>query len=160
MSIPAPKTAIRTAVAADVEDITRIVRRAYEIYLARMDRPPAPMLDDYAARVAEGGIFVAVSSCGLAGVLVLVPKGDHLFLENIAVDPARQGEGLGRALVAFAERHALERGFSELRLYTNAVMVENIGLYRHLGFAETHRGKEAGYDRIFMAKLLAAAGGK
>jgi RimJ/RimL family protein N-acetyltransferase len=34
-------------------------------------------------------------------------------------------------------------------------MRENIALYTRLGFAETGRGREAGYDRVFMCKRLA-----
>lgn len=145
----------RPAEAADVPAIEAVVRRAYTVYLARMDRPPAPMLDDYRARVAAGGVFVIEMDGRLGAVLVLVPMVDHLLLDNVAVDPACQGKGLGRALVAFAEREAARRGFGELRLYTNAVMTENVGLYAHLGFEETHRGEEAGYSRIFMRKRVA-----
>src|ERR1700688_2541091 len=100
------RPAIRAARAADVPAVERIVRRAYELYLPRMDRPPAPMLADYRAQVAEGAVSVVESDGCVAGVLVLIPAPDHLLLENVAVDPAHQGRGLGRALVAFAERQA------------------------------------------------------
>ncbi len=66
----------------------------------------------------------------------------------------RQGQGLGRRLVAFAESEARRLGYAELRLYTHATMTENIALYTRLGFCETGRGREAGYDRVFMAKRL------
>ena len=33
-------------------------------------------------------------------------------------------------------------------------MTENIALYTRLGFVETGRGQEAGYDRVFMTKRL------
>jgi len=41
---------------------------------------------------------------------VLVPAPNYLLLDNIAVSPARQGLGLGRRLLAFAEDEALQRG--------------------------------------------------
>jgi hypothetical protein len=37
---------------------------------------------------------------------------------RIAVSPARQGLGLGRRLLAFAEAEALRRGYCEIRLYS------------------------------------------
>jgi len=37
------------------------------------------------------------------------------------------------------------------------MMTENIALYTRLGFRETGRGHEAGYDRVFMVKPLAKA---
>ena len=33
-------------------------------------------------------------------------------------------------------------------------MTENIALYARLGFEETGRGHEAGYDRVFMRKRI------
>ena len=74
--------------------------------------------------------------------------------DNIAVQPDRQGRGLGRALIAFAEAEARRLGFAELRLYTHQKMTENIGFYKRLGFDETGRGCEAGYDRVFMRKQV------
>lgn len=55
---------------------------------------------------------------------MLIAKPDHLLLDNIAVRPDRQGTGLGRVLIAFAEQDA------------------------------TRRGREHGYDRVFMTKHL------
>jgi hypothetical protein len=45
---------IRSATVADVRAIAQIVEDAYRVYIPRMGKPPGPMLDDYAARVAEG----------------------------------------------------------------------------------------------------------
>ena len=85
---------------------------------------------------------------------MLLPKPDHLLLDNIAIRPDRQGQGLGRQLIAFAEDEARRLGYPELRLYTHEKMTENITLYGRLGFVETGRGQEAGYDRVFMTKRL------
>ena len=68
--------------------------------------------------------------------------------------PDRQGAGLGRRLIAFAEKEARRLGYDELRLYTHEKMIENISLYRRLSFVETGRGREVGYDRVFMPKRL------
>lgn len=59
---------------------------------------------------------------GIAGILVLLPKPDYLLLDNIAVDPVRQGAGLGRRLLAFAEAEAMRRGYREIRLYTRSTI--------------------------------------
>ena len=73
---------------------------------------------------------------------------------ELAVIPARQGLGLGRRLLAFAEAEALRRGYREIRLYTHQTMVENQRLYTSIGYEETGCGTEAGYDRVFMRKQL------
>jgi ribosomal protein S18 acetylase RimI-like enzyme len=144
---------IRPARAADVPAVRDIVERAYAGYVERIGRRPAPMDDDYAAKVRAGEVFVADDG-GVAGLIVLVARGDHLLVENVAVDPDRQGTGVGRALLAHAERLACERATPELRLYTNAAMVENLAFYPRLGYREDGRGVEDGFDRVFFSKRL------
>src|SRR5467141_3924644 len=145
---------IRAATAADVPAIAEIVDQAYRHYIARMDKPPGPVLDDYAARVLEGVVWVLEEGAVIAGIIVLLPATDYLLLDNIAVSPARQGLGLGRRLLAFAEAEAVRRGYNEIRLYTHQKMVENQRLYASVGYEETGRRTEAGYDRVFMGKQL------
>lgn len=45
---------------------------------------------DYTERLRRGQVFLA--DCDeLAGLIVLVDQPDHLLIENVAVDPPRQG---------------------------------------------------------------------
>jgi ribosomal protein S18 acetylase RimI-like enzyme len=148
------KPRIRAAIAADVPAIAQIVDHAYRHYIARMGNPPGPMLEDYAARVSEGVVWVLEEGTVIAAIIVLLPAVNYLLLDNIAVSPHRQGLGLGRRLLAFAETEALRRGYREIRLYTHQTMVENQRLYASIGYEETGRGTEAGYDRVFMHKQL------
>jgi ribosomal protein S18 acetylase RimI-like enzyme len=150
------KPRIRAATAADVSVIGQIVEQAYRHYIPRVGKPPGPMLDDYAARVLEGVVWVIAEGSAVAGIIVLLPRPEYLLLDNIAVAPARQGSGLGRRLLAFAEAEAVRRGYREIRLYTHRTMTENQRLYAAIGYEETGRGTEAGYDRVFMRKRLAA----
>ena len=114
------------------------------------------MLDDYAKRIAEGQVWVLDDGGGdLAGVLVLEESADGFLLDNIALAPFYQGRGLGRVLLTFAEERAVQRGWHDIRLYTNAAMTENMALYRHVGYVETARVTEKGFDRIYMSKHLA-----
>jgi ribosomal protein S18 acetylase RimI-like enzyme len=145
---------IRPATIADVPAIVDIVNQAYRHYIARMGKLPGPMLDDYAARVLEGTVWVLEEGAVIGAVIVLLPASNYLLLDNIAVSPTRQGFGLGRRLLAFAEAEAMRRGYREIRLYTHETMVENQRLYASIGYVETGRGAEAGYDRVFMRKQL------
>lgn len=147
---------IRPAQPADRPAIEAVVRAAYAIYVERIGGPPGPMLDDYAALIADGVVSVFEDADDtIAAIIVLVPKAGYLLLENIAVRPDRQARGLGRTLVGFAETEARRLGLAELRLYTHQKMTENIALYVRLGFGETGRGHDAGYDRVFMCKPVA-----
>ena len=146
---------LRIARPGDRAAVEAIVHAAYSIYVERIGKPPGPMLDDYAGLIAVGAVNVLEDRDGaIAALIVLLPKIDHLLLDNIAVHPDRQGQGFGRQLIAFAESEARRRGYAELRLYTHERMTENIALYTRLGFRETGRGHEAGYDRVFMTKPI------
>src|SRR5215831_16573479 len=134
-------------------------RPPHSIYIGRIGKPPGPMLDDYAARVSEGVVWVLENDTAIAGIIVLLPAPDYLLLDNIAVSPPHQGAGFGRRLLAFAEAEALRRGYREIRLYTHQTMVENQRLYASIGYEETGRGTAAGYDRVFMRKPASRVAG-
>jgi len=94
------------------------------------------------------------------GLIVLVPQADHLLVENVAVDPAFQRGGVGRALLAHAEQRAAQRGLREIRLYTNAAMTENLSLYPRLGYRETGRDTEHGFQRVYFSKVSPPRGAR
>lgn len=144
---------IRPAHRKDAEAVRRLVNDAYGHYVARLGKPPGPMLDDYARRIADGQAWVLDETGAITGLLVLEDvQGGALLLDNVAVSPSAQGKGHGRALVAFAEQEARRRGHGMVQLYTHVLMTENLALYRRLGFRETGRVSEKGYKRVYMAK--------
>ena len=145
---------IRMAEPGDVAAMSAIVTAAYQKYIARIGKPPGPMLDDYAAHVRDRTAWVAVTDAGIVGLLILLPRDDHLLLDNVAVDPARHGQGIGRALLTFAEQEATRQGYTELRLYTHERMTENLAMYPALGWQETGRGNQSGYARVFFRKQI------
>ncbi len=148
---------IRPAREEDLPLLVELVERAYAPYVARIGRRPAPMDDDYAEKVGEGQVVVADDGM-VVGLIVLVAASDHLLIENLAVDPERHGAGIGRVLMGYAESYARARGFRELRLYTNAAMVENLSFYPRLGYVEVARRTEEGFERVFFSKSTAGAG--
>ena len=145
---------IRPAQIIEAEAVRDVVHAAYRHYIARIGKPPGPMLDDYTKRIEDGQAWVMDDARRIAGVLVL-EQGPHGFLlDNIAVLPECQGKGFGRALIEFAEAEARRRGFGAISLYTHELMRENIALYRRIGFVETHRISEKGFNRVYMTKRL------
>jgi len=84
---------IRAATATDVSAIADIVDEAYRHYIARIGKPPGPMLDDYVARVLEGMVWVLEEGSVIAGIIVLLPATDYLLLDNIAVSPLARAQG-------------------------------------------------------------------
>jgi GNAT superfamily N-acetyltransferase len=146
---------IRAATAADTNRIIAIADAAYAKYIPRLDgRKPGPLLADYPAAVAQGHTVVIGREDQIDGYMVAWPEADAYLIEILGVDPPAQGKGLGRKLIQHAADEARRHGLPALRLYTNVVMTENIPLYRHLGFIETHRAFEEGFHRIYMRREL------
>lgn len=148
---------IRQATDGDARRVRWLVNEAYGVYVERIGRRPAPMDTDYDTLIGAHHVWIAADAEGLLGLIVLEPKADHLFIENIAVGPRCQGRGIAAELLAFAEARARAAGLPELRLYTNALMLENLSYYLRRGFLETHRARSAGFDRVFFAKTLQGA---
>jgi ribosomal protein S18 acetylase RimI-like enzyme len=145
---------IRLATTNDLAKIIDCVRQAYSKYIERIGRAPAPMLADYEAQIKQGIVRVLTQQDDIRGLLVSFPEDDHYFIRNIAVYPAFQGHGYGKKLMAFAQEQARSLHFSEVRLYTNIAMTENILFYSNLGFEEIGRTIENGYHRVYMRKTL------
>ncbi|MDA8318874.1 MAG: GNAT family N-acetyltransferase [Actinomycetota bacterium] len=149
-NLPAP----RPADPSDLPGIEEVIGRAYARYAGLLDRPPAPVLHDYRPEIDAGCVWVLGEP--IAGLIVLIERDDGLLIENVAVDPAEQGRGLGRVLLEFAEREAAARGLPRLTLYTNEVMTDSLAVYLRLGYHEVDRRYEDGYRRIFLAKPISA----
>ncbi len=132
----------------------RLARTAYQLYVDRIGQEPAPMTADYEAIAAAGEALLVWRNNDLVGMLVTHLEEHKLLVENIAVDPALQGSGLGSELLAEAERIARSSGRDEVRLYTNEAMVENLTYYVRRGYQETHRKTEDGYNRVYFSKLI------
>ncbi len=154
MSGAAVVARIRGARREDAERIGEIARAAYGKYVPRIGRAPAPMVADFAAEIAAGRVVVIEAGGSVAGYMIAWPEKDGYLIDNIAVDPARQGRGFGRLLMDHGEREARHHALDAIRLYTNAAMTENLSLYARLGFVETHRAVEQGFCRVFMRRAL------
>jgi ribosomal protein S18 acetylase RimI-like enzyme len=150
-STPGP-LGLRRATAADLPAIRAVIDAAYARYRTRMDKLPAPMFRDYGPSVEAGTTWVTGSP--ITAVLTLYPRDDHLYVENIAVDPIAQGRGLGRALMEFAEQEAGRRSLNRMALVTHEAMTENQAIYARLGYIEVERRAEDGYRRIYLEKPL------
>lgn len=147
-------TQIRQATPEDRVNIGRCVNVAYAVYVGIVGRRPAPMLANYEELIEQGAVYVIDGIRGIDAVLVIRPQEDHLLVENVAVRPSAQKHGLGRQLVEFAEEQGRQQNLPEVRLYTHEKMAGNLTFYPRLGYEETERRTEDGYDRVYFSKLL------
>ena len=108
------------------------------------------MVADFPMHIGRGVVTVVEAEGKLRGFMVAWPQADAYLIDNIAVDPAAQGQGLGRKLIDHAVGEARRLGLPALSLYTNVAMTENLAMYRRMGFVETHRAMENGFNRVYM----------
>ena len=108
--------------------------------------PPSGAIDETEDDVrrdlaAHGGALARLAGAPV-GALRLVAEPRHLHVRRVAVDPGHQGQGVGRELMLWAERHAREHGFAEVRLGVRSQLPGNRAFYEKLGYRvvrEHHR---------------------
>ncbi|MEN9579012.1 MAG: hypothetical protein RJA70_2021 [Pseudomonadota bacterium] len=113
-------------------------------------RDPAVILRD------GGHTFSMVHGSTVIGVAALFRTGlDEFDLALMAVEPAFQGKGVGRALARAALARASALAATKVRLLSNTKLAPAIALYRSLGFEEVTL-EQALYRRcnIVMCKKL------
>ena len=132
---PDPPVFFRRATATDAAAVRALTRAAYAKWVPLIGREPKPMTADYDAAVRAHRFDLLYQDGVLAGLIETVDEHDRLLVENVAIAPDRQGQGLGRRLLAHAETLAADLGRPVIRLYTNRRFVENIALYQRLGYA-------------------------
>ena len=144
---------MRRATLSDVADITALTRAAYAPWVAVIGREPLPMVADHAQAVQHHLIDILDQGCAVA-LIEMIPRADHLWVENVAVHPAHQGRGLGTGLLDHAETVARGLGLREIRLLTNAAFAANLRFYAGLGFVETARQPFRGGFTAYFCKVL------
>lgn len=145
----------RKANQADEDGIRSCAEDAYEQYVSAIGKKPAPMVADFGRQIAEEYVHIALDENDeIAGFIVYFQRGNHMFLENVAVKSAAAGRGTGKALIALCEGEAGRLGLASIQLYTNEKMTENLSIYPHLGYQETGQREESGFKRVYFMKQL------
>lgn len=131
----------------DWPGVLALIQRAFAGMEGRID-PPSSLhrltAGGIAAQARTGEIWVVPP---LQACMFLTPKDGRLYLGKLAAEPALQGGGLARQLVALAEERARALGFAILELETRVELTENHAIFARLGFVETGRKAHPGFDR-------------
>jgi ribosomal protein S18 acetylase RimI-like enzyme len=138
--------------AAAIKDLTHAV---YAKWVPVIGRLPLPMQVDYADALTRNAFTLVEREGRLIGLIETEDHPDHLYIVNVAVAEAAQGQGLGGRLVAHAEGEARARGRNEVRLMTNALYEANIRLYERLGYQTYAREEFINGVRVMMRKAVA-----
>jgi ribosomal protein S18 acetylase RimI-like enzyme len=145
---------LRPATAADVPRLADLVDAAYGHYVARLGDRPRPMTDDYRDVVRTANVTVAERGADVVGLVVLRIRAEGFLVDNVAVDPAHQGRGIGRALLKHAEAEARRAGFDSIYLYTHELMTENLAFYARNGYVEYDRRRHGDACLVYLRKEL------
>jgi RNA polymerase sigma-70 factor, ECF subfamily len=145
---------LRPATEADVPRLGELAEAAYGHYVERLDGPPRPMTDDYAEVLRRDRVTVAERGGEIIGLIVLGTDDEGFYVDNVAVDPAHQGSGVGRALLEHAEVAARRAGFDSIYLYTHEGMSENLALYTRVGYVEYDRRLHGEACLVYLRKPL------
>lgn len=145
---------LRVAQPADLAAVEALVQAAYAPWVDLIGATPKPMLDDYAAAITQGRVCVQDGAQGIAAILMLVEQPGAMLLENIAVAPWAQGQGIARQLMQVAEDRARAAGLPKMRLYTHVKMASNIAIYKRAGYRVIREATEFGLTRVYMEKPL------
>ena len=157
----------RTARPGEIAEVERIIRAAFTPYIRALGRDfPAEGSDQFAQRwvqvtaeLSRGDVYVALDEARIVGAARTTPQEKDLYIDQLAVDPARQGTGIGSWLLQRFDEVAQARGLGGLSLNTAETAMANIRLYERQGFEIVRRGPpDHGLDdhpRVFMEKKLA-----
>ena len=91
-------------------------------------------LVDAVYRVDEGG--------DLVGAATMQWRGEPCELMELAVAPERQGQGIGRRIVAWLVEEARRRGKQAILVGTANASIDNIAFYQRCGFRMDHVRKD------------------
>jgi predicted N-acetyltransferase YhbS len=127
---------IRPATEADIPRLVRMVNAAFSIEtFLEGTRTDAESL---AATMAKGKVLVAEDAEGQAlGSIYVEVRGERGYMGMLAVDPARQGQGLGGLLVGKAEEILRHAGCQAVDICVLSLRPELLPLYRRFGFQES-----------------------
>jgi GNAT superfamily N-acetyltransferase len=145
-------------------DVHRLTQAAFDCY--RHLDPPSGAGRESITRVIDdltaGGGAIAELEGRPVGCLRwrLAETGDF-HVRRVAVEPELQRQGLGRALMAWAEAEARRRGCEGVFVGVRIVLPGNLEFYRDLGYRVTGEHSHDGYERptwLAMRKRLLTSG--
>jgi GNAT superfamily N-acetyltransferase len=141
------------------EAIERLMRDAFTPYVKKLGRGPIAGPSSWLeAAIGHGDIYVGLDETEIVGVVATSRRGDELVIAGLAVDPPRQGAGIGSWLLDQIEQTARSDQVKALSLQTPEMMPDLLRFYYRHGFLETRKalpthGKD-NHLRVHMMKQL------
>jgi GNAT superfamily N-acetyltransferase len=129
------------------QDVHRLTQAAFAAH--RVLDPPSGAGRELPATVRAdleaGGGAIAEQEGRPVGCLRWVVEDGAFRVRRVAVAPDLQRSGVGSALMRWAEREALRRGFAVVALGVRLGLPGNLAFYRRLGYAPVAERRHDGY---------------
>ncbi len=114
--------------------------------------PPSGALEETEADVrrdleVHGGVLARLGGTAVAG-LRFVREPQALHVRRLAVDPAYQGRGIGRALMEWVQAHARGQGLRQIRVGVRRELPGNRAFYERLGYQVVRERSHPGHDAV------------
>ncbi len=125
----------RTARAEDVAALVALINEAYKVeeYFVGGPRTNAEEVEE---KRRSGAFLVAEDEAGLVGCVYVDRRGERGYFGLLSVAPRLQGRGLGRRLVAEAEKYLCAEGHREVEILVVDLRRELFPFYAGLGYRE------------------------
>jgi len=156
---------LRVATPSDYPAIAALVNAAFEVEAFFVTEPRTS--EEEVRTIACAGTFLLAETepARLVGAVKVTLHGSVGHFGMLSVAPGVQGRGLGRRIVAAAERRMLEHGASTSEITVVNVREELFPWYRRLGYRSigtepyvAHRPPKIPVHFVVMQKQLAPSG--
>jgi ribosomal protein S18 acetylase RimI-like enzyme len=127
---------------ARVETVTQELLSAFERLIPQLTKAPIPTPEELQKLIDSPCVLILARSSEAGGQIVgaatlgvfRTPSGLHAHVEDVIVDDALRGQGIGEALVKGLLDIAREMGLKGVSLTCNPRRAAANGLYRKMGF--------------------------
>ena len=122
--------------------------------------PPSGAVHESEAAVRQdlehGGGALAKLKDKIVGCLRFEPEEGYLLVRRVAVDPAHQRQGIGKALMSWAHDYARGLGYPQVRVGVRRQLSGNRRFYEQLGYRVIAEHRHPGYAEIVWFEMAAA----
>ena len=145
---------LRRASDEDRPALEALQRAAYAENEKILGATPIPLKANYAQILRDMEVWLAGPRGAPEGALALEFRDADMLIWSVATQPTARGTGVGRGLLALAEKRARDEKRDTIRLYTASVYTSNIAWYALHGSAEESREPLSDRTIVNMIKKL------
>jgi ribosomal protein S18 acetylase RimI-like enzyme len=152
--------AIRHAGLDEAALLLDLMRRAFGAYRGVLQPESSVFVETeaaIAAKLAQGGGFIAERGGHPVGCVIAEAKGERGYLGRLAVLPEARRAGIARRLMLAGEAFLRMRGLAAAEINVRIALAGNIALFAALGYRETARRAHPGWPQptyLVMEKIL------